>query len=210
MGMFDRDFIFSQTDYESSQPEYSSVFIKQMVEAKRKADEIICGDLSILDNLDFTKPEDRSIVRGMTRAAAVRCQRQISEACLELITATVGNASHTFSAGLSLTVDDIHERFPLLVRFIRTWAHILQPVEPVSNRIAMFLQKRHWEALIDISGPIAIDLLRLEYSLELRPEEALPVERELRNAYDICQRRMPEARYAVVAFLCLFLMGYRI
>jgi hypothetical protein len=203
-GMFDRDFL-------SSEPHYHwSVISTQIVEAKRQADELICGDFSFLGRLNFTKADDRRIVTGLTWAVVHRCQQKISEACLEIITDTVGNTSHAFPAALSVTVDDVHQRVPRLVQFIKAWAHILQPIEPVSDRIAMFFHKSHWEAVIDISGPIAVELLRLEYSVELRPEEALPVDRELRNAYDICQRKMPETRHAVVAFLCFFLMGYQL
>jgi len=203
-GLFDRTFLGRDLEISTN----LSVFQSEIVQAKRQSDRLLCGEYFLLEDLQFTKQEDRQIVSGLTKSAVVKCQKKVAKTCLEVIKSTFGDAKYDFPAGLSLTSDDIHQRFARLVRFIKMWTKVLQPVEPVSDRIAMFFHSSHWEALIKISQPIAVDLLRLEYSVKLREEEGSPVEKELRKVYECCQLKMPEARYAVVSFLCFFLMGY--
>lgn len=202
-GKFDRSFI-------STDPQYAAVHSSQIVDAKRMADQLLCEDLASLDKFAFTVDVDRETVSTLTVAAIERCQLKISEACLEVLADVADKARHTFPSGLSMTADHIRQRFPSLVRFIKAWTHALQPVEPVTSRVATFFHKSHWDALTELSRPIAVDLARLEYSVELRPEETSPIDRELRDIYDFCQRRMPAPEYAVTAFLCFFLMGYQL
>jgi tetratricopeptide (TPR) repeat protein len=197
-GLFDRTFLGIESQ------------ANEIIWAKRQSDRLLCGDYSFLDSLKFSEAEDRPIVTRLAKSVAVECQKKVAQTCLDVITNTISDAKYDFPTGLAVTSDDIYQRFPRLVRFIKTWTQVLQPVEPVTNRIAMFMHRNHWEALIDISRPIAVNLLSLEYSVELRAEESLRVERELRNVYEFCQRKMPETRYAVIAFLCFFLMGYDI
>jgi hypothetical protein len=191
-------------------PGESGVFTDEIVWTKHQSDRLLCGDYSFLDELRFTKIKDRQIVTRLTKLAAVKCQKKVAQTCLEFIEDTISDATYAFPTGIAVTSDDIHQRFARLVRFIKTWTQVLQQVEPVSNRIAMFFHKNHWESLLRISRPIAVNLLRLEYRVKLREEENSPMERELRKVYEFCQMKMPETRYAVTAFLCFFLMGYDI
>lgn len=205
-GFFDRGYLTTET---KGNP-MKDPFHLEIVQAKRNADRLFCYEYSILDDLKFTKDADRQIVTELTKSAAVEGQKTVARACLEVINGTIGNASYAFPDGLAVTSDDIHQLFPRLIRFIKIWTEVLQPVEPVTDRIAMFFHRGHWEALINISHPIAVNLLSLEYRVELRSEENSPVEKELRKVYEFCQMKMPETRYAVTAFLCFFLMGYDI
>lgn len=176
---------------------------------KRKADRLLGGHYEGLDSLHFSKHADREFVLRATRSAAITAQKKIIDACLEFMNHAVAE-SHDFPDGIRLTNEGLHQRFARLVRFIKAWTLELQPVEPVSDRIAMFFHKNHWDAMVDLSRPIATRLLQLEYETPLRPVASNKLDLELRRAYDVCQRRMPEPRYAVTAFLCFFLMGYEI
>ena len=180
----------------------------EIVCAKRRADRVLGGCFEELNELGFSVARDRDIVNELTKKAAVRAQRRICETCLEIIHKTIEDAGHRFPTGLAISIDDIHTRFLRLTRFSKVWTLQLQPIEPVTDRIAMFFHSRHWESLIELSRHIATDLLAMEYSRELRDEEATLADRELRRVYEFCQMRVPEARYAVTAFMCFFLMGY--
>lgn len=205
-GMFDRDFLTAS----STSPGLSFNVQLEIVQTKHRADMLLGGDYGMLPNLSFSKESDREIVYRLTRQAAVKCQRKICKTCIEFIGDVVEQAKNRFPVGLYITIEDIHERFTRLVMFIKTWTRVMQPVEAVSDRLAMFLHKSHWDALVGSSQPIAVDLLSIEYSVPLRDKEILPVDSELREVYEYCQTKMPEARYAVTAFLCFFLMGYDI
>ena len=182
----------------------------EIVRAKRYADSLLCGKFASFDKLRFSKEQDRELVLEATKTAAITCQRKIADTCLEFIEDAIGDATIEFPSGLEFGADDIHARFSRLARFIKAWTLELQIVEPVTDRLAMFFHKGHWDALVNLSQPIAVNLLRLEYSTTLRDNEATPPDREIRKVYELCQRKMPEARYAVTAFLCFFLLGYEI
>ncbi len=200
-GKFDRLFIGIKQD---------ASYKSEINLAKRLSDRIICGEFFLLDDLLFSKNEDREIVKNLTKKAAINCQNKISESCLEVIKHTIMHDTYSFPNGLRLTSNDIYQRFSRLKNFIKVCSLVLQPIEPVTDRVAMFFQKKHWDALIKTSQPIATHLTRLEYKIELRDEEVSPEEKELRNIYDYCQRKLPEAQYSVTAFLCFYLMGYKV
>ena len=184
-------------------------FENQIVEAKFNADRLLCGDWRILDSLVFGKNEneDRPIITELTQKAVIQCQKKITETCIEVVMETLRSSNYGNTSNFQISIDDLWSRFERLVRFIKIWAHLLQPVEPVSDRIALYFHKGRWEALFRLTYPQIVEsMMRSIYSIQIGSKNLSPLEKEIKSIYHHCELHMPETRHTVIAFLCCILL----
>lgn len=192
--------LFPHTDYAGN-----NLFTEQIVEAKRFVDRVIAGEDDLLNLLTFTDQRDKAIVIESARIAVELLKVTIVERMFPPLFAQLEDCPQDMTD--SSIFQFASSRFDRVAEFVKLWARFLQPVEPVSNRVAVFLSLTHTDAFLDLTDPYVANKI-VQYFNRRRPRRNLQedAERKVQNCMEFCERHFPKPAYVVAALLCQTLL----